>query len=153
MYSNRKKIKLQGKTKSHKDSLIRSQIIELIRSKRIKTTPTKARATKSIFDRLVTKAKKVQKEQNTYVKSFFNNSEIAINRLYSIIQEHLMDRDSGYTRIVKTESRAGDNGEQSYVMLVNYEVGPKKSKIKEVLEKQEAKKDKKIKTKKTEKSE
>lgn len=143
MFSNRKKIKLQGKTKSHKDALIRSQIIELIRAKRIKTTPSKAKATKAVFDRLVTKAKKVEKKSNNYVKSFFNNNARAIDRLYSVIDEHLHDRNSGYTRIIKTLPRKGDNAEQAYIMLVNYEVGEKASKIQEVLQEQREKKNKK----------
>lgn len=139
MFSNRKKFKIQGYTKSHKKSLMTSQVIELIRNERIKTTPTKAKALKKEFDKLVTTQKKGTPSSVRTVKAFFNNNERSISRLNEIVDKYLNDRNSGYTRVIKTLPRKGDNAEQVYVMLVNAEFKEKESKLKEILEKQDKK--------------
>lgn len=142
MFTNRKKFKISGKTGSHRKSLIKSQIIELIRNGRIKTTPTKARVLKSSFDRVVTHAKKQTDASKRLVSSLLGNNERAVSRLYEVISTKLQDRTSGYTRAIKTLPRKGDNSEQVYVMLMNTEVREKESKIKATLNKQAAPKKK-----------
>ncbi|MDQ6984712.1 MAG: 50S ribosomal protein L17 [Candidatus Dojkabacteria bacterium] len=143
MFSNRNKIKIQGKTASHTKAMIKSQVIELVRNEKIKTTPAKSKALKSIFDRLVTKAKVGTQHSRRQVESFFNNNDRAINRFFYQVENKLGDRNSGYTRVIRTTNRAGDNAEQVYVMLVNVEAKAKKSKVSEALEKQETKASKK----------
>ncbi|BCX13492.1 MAG: hypothetical protein KatS3mg085_024 [Candidatus Dojkabacteria bacterium] len=143
MNTNRKKIKLAGKKKSHREALIRSQVIELVRAGRIKTTPSKAKALKRVFDRLVTEGKKNTLASERRVRAFFGNNERSVVRFFDVVKEKLSDRNSGYTRVIKTLPRAGDNADQVYVMLVNTEVQEKKSKISKVLEKQSKKNEKK----------
>jgi large subunit ribosomal protein L17 len=143
-----KKYRIQGTTSSHKHAMIKSLIIELIRAERIKTTPTKAKIVKSKFDRLVTHAKKDTQGSKGVLKSFFNSDERAISRLYSIAGK-LNDRNSGYTRLIKTLPRRGDNAQQVYVSIINTEVKEKTSKLQKTLARQEkpAKKAKASKTK------
>lgn len=148
MFSNRKKFKIQGKTAAHKKSLIRSQVTELIRTGRIKTTPTKARVIKKHFDKVVTKYKKNTDHAKRQVTSFFGNNERAVKRFSDVVEQYLSDRNSGYTRVIKTLPRKGDNAAQAYIMLVNYEVEAKKSKVKELLEKRKEAKTKDKETKK-----
>ncbi len=139
MFTGSKKYKMQGKTKSHMNSVIKSQVIELVRSKRIKTTPSKAKILKAKFDRLVTHAKKDTQSSKNQVQSFFGTNTRAKDRFYEVVKAELGDRNSGYTRVFKTLPRRGDNAEQSYIMLSNYEAVEKKSKIQKLLEKREAK--------------
>jgi large subunit ribosomal protein L17 len=136
MNTGRKKIKISGKKKSHRKALIKSQVIELIRAQRIKTTPARAKALKRVFDRLVTEAKKDTMASERRVMAFFGNNKRATSRLYSIIKDKLSDRNSGYTRVIKTVPRPGDNAEQVYVMLVNADIQESKSRIAKVIEKQ-----------------
>lgn len=143
MYNNKGKGKLQGKTHTHRRALIKSQVTELIRNQKIKTTPSKAKVLKSEFDKLVTKAKKDTPHSKNQVISFFGNNERAVERLYSIVESKLGDRNSGYTRVIKTLPRKGDGAAQCYVMLVNAEAPEKKSRIAGVLERQEKKKEEK----------
>lgn len=138
MFSSRKKIKIQGKTKAHKKALVKSQVIELIRNGRIKTTPKKAKLLKSNFDKLITKYKKGTDHSKNQVISFLGaKNKRAFDRLGQIIENQLQGRNSGYTRVIKTLPRKGDAAEQAYVMIVNTEVKEKKSKIQSVLNKQE----------------
>lgn len=136
-----KKYRLQGKTEAHRNSLIMGQIIELVRAEQIKTTPTKARIVKSQFDRLVTNAKKKTAAGDREVQSFFRSNERAIERFNKVVENQLQDRNSGYTRVVNTLPRKGDNAAQVYISLVNKgEKVEKKSAIEKTLETQEKKK-------------
>lgn len=141
MYKRIKKYKIQGYTNSHRDSLIRSQIIELVRAEQIKTTPAKARVLKSKFDRLVTHAKRKTASGARVIDSFFASDSRVIERFTKVVETLLNDRESGYTSIVKTLPRKGDNADQVYVTLVNRsDEKPKKSKIEKTLETQKKKK-------------
>jgi large subunit ribosomal protein L17 len=137
MYTNRKKIKVQGKTASHKRALGRSLVVELIRTGRIKTTTTKARFLKAKFDRLVTLYKRNTPAAKSKLVSEMGSNKRALERLDKVVNSFLMDRNSGYTRVIKTLNRKGDNAEQAYVALVNFEQKVRKSKISTVLEKQQ----------------
>jgi large subunit ribosomal protein L17 len=141
MYKRVKKYKLQGKTAAHRDSLITSQVIELIRAEKIKTTPAKARVLKAEFDKLVTNAKKKTIAGDREVESFFRSNKRSIVRFNKVVDAQLGDRTSGYTRLIKTTPRVGDNADQVYVVLVNQGAKvEKKSKIEKTLETQEKKK-------------
>ncbi len=142
MFTNRKKIKISGVTASHKKALAKSLVVELIRNGKIKTTPKKAKLLKSSFDKLVTAYKKETEAGNRVVSSFLGGNKRAVERLGTVVKKYLNDRNSGYTHVVKTTSRPGDNSAQSYVMLVNFEGKEIKSKVKETLKKQEEKKGK-----------
>lgn len=145
MYTTRKKYKIAGKKPSHRNAVIKSQVIELIRAGRIKTTPAKAKILKSQFDRLVNEAKKNTLASKRNIDSFLGNNTKITQRLLNLVQTKLNDRNSGYTRVIKTLPRSGDNAPQTYVILVNYEAKAKKSRLQKVLESQEAKKYKKSK--------
>lgn len=143
MYSNRKKHKMAGKTSSHRDLIIRSQVIELIRAEKIKTTPNKAKILKSVFDKLVTKAKQDSISSKNALNSFFASNDRAITRFNAIVSEKLNDRNSGYTRLIKTLPRKGDGAEQVYVMLVNSEAKEKKSRLKSIIDRKNKKEESK----------
>ena len=143
MYKLIKKNKLQGKTHAHRKALIKSLIIELIRAEKIKTTKPRARVIKSEFDKLVTMAKKNTDASKKNVESFFAMNERAVNRFYHVVSEKLNDRNSGYTRILHTLPRKGDNAEQVFVTLVNFAQKESKSKVQKLLEKRKEAEEKK----------
>lgn len=142
---------MAGKTSSHRDMIIRSQVIELIRAEKIKTTPNKARILKSVFDRLVTTSKKGSISSKNAINSFFASNKRAIERFNNIVSEKLSDRNSGYTRIIKTLPRKGDGAEQVYIMLVNAEIKEKKSRLKSIMDRKNKKDELKAKQKQSKK--
>ena len=135
MNKGNKKYRMQGKTKGHQNALVRSLIIELVRAERIKTTPTKAKIVKSQFDRLVTKAKSGTPSGKMGLQSFFNSNDRIISKFNTLVETKFQDRNSGYTHTIKTLPRKGDNAEQMYVMVVNYEEKSKQSRVQKLLEK------------------
>ncbi len=137
-----KKPRMQGKTASHVASITRSLVMELVRNQQIKTTPTKAKIVKARFDRLVTLSKKGESSQRM-IQSFFASNEKAIAKFNKVVETQLQDRNSGYTRIIKTLPRKGDNAAQVYIMLMNAEVKEKKSEVQKLLEKRQKEENKK----------
>jgi large subunit ribosomal protein L17 len=139
MNAGKKKFRLQGKKPSHRRSVIQSQTIELLRSGKIKTTPAKAKILSSHIERLITLAK----SGNSAEVSRFLPQARAQVRLTSILPS-FSTRTSGYTRVLKTLPRKGDNAAQSYIMFTD-EIGKaeKKSVIRKTIEKQKTTKPKK----------
>ena len=138
-----KKYRMQGKTKAHTDAVIRSLIIELVRAEKLKTTPTKAKIVKSQFDKLVTKAKVNTEWSKKNIESFFNASDIVVNKFYKLVESNFQDRNSGYTHIVKTLPRKGDNAQQVYIFVVNLTEKEQKSRVQKLMEKRKKSEEKK----------
>ncbi len=112
-----KKIRMNGKNKEHTMAIIRSQALDLAIKKRIKTTLHKAKLLSRVFDRLVSHAKKGTKSGENYIRSFFSSNDRSIKRFMSIVNEYMHDRSSGYTRVIKTTNRLGDNAKMAYIMF------------------------------------
>lgn len=142
MFKRIKRHKLNAKDDSHRRSLIRGMIFELARTGKLKTTPAKAKILKAEFDKLVTKAKRGSELNKREVESFFNNNERITKRFFKVVDEKLSDRNSGYTRVIKTLPRKGDNAPQAYIMLVNFEETKKKSEVDKLIDKKKVTKKK-----------
>lgn len=132
-----KKYKMSGKKSSHRDAIITSLMIELIRANKIKTTPTKAKIVKAEFDKLVTKAKKNNEASKRLIEAYFGSKMIVVDKLYRTVEKQLQDRNSGYTYSARSLPRKGDNAEQMYVMIVNTEEREKQTRLQKVLEQRE----------------
>lgn len=140
-----KKIRMNGKDAEHARAIVRSQVLDLAIKKKIKTTHHKAKIVSRVFDRLVTHAKKQTKSGANQIEAFFGGNDRSIDRFNNIVKEFMQDRDSGYTRVIKAQNRAGDNAAMAYVMFSSIKdfTEKKKSIIAKTLEKQSSKKNKK----------
>lgn len=98
-------------------ALVRGLIDSLILYERIETTEAKAKTIAPIFDRLVTKAKKGDLHNYRQIMST-TLSPVAAQKLRYELAEKFQDRDSGYTRIVKTGARRGDNAPMAVIELI-----------------------------------
>lgn len=136
MNINRTKHKLPGKKTSHRVSVQKSLLLELIRNNSLTTTPAKARIVVAEFDRLITEAKKETEASKRRVMGKLQ-SEVAVTKLYSKIMPELGDVNSGYTYQARTLPRKGDNADQIIVLVRGQEVGAKASKLERLLAKQE----------------
>jgi ribosomal protein L17 len=142
MYTTRKKPKMQGKKPTHRNAIIHSQVLELIRGEHLKTTPQKGKLLKQRFDRLVTEAKKSTPASKRNVESFLRNDK-AVTKLYKVILPRLENETSGYVISARTLPRKGDNAAQIICMVKGTVLEEKKSKLATVLEKQDTKAPKK----------
>jgi large subunit ribosomal protein L17 len=91
----------------------------LIESKRISTTVAKAKALRMYVEPLITRAKNDTTHSRRTVFSQLQNKE-AVSELFREVAAKVADRPGGYTRILRTGSRLGDNAEMCIIELVDY---------------------------------
>lgn len=91
----------------------------LILEKRITTTVAKAKALRKYVEPLLTKAKTDDTNSRRVVFSYLQNKE-SVSELFNEVAEKIATRPGGYTRILKTGSRLGDNAEMCIIELVDY---------------------------------
>src|SRR6056297_373012 len=114
-----KKINHLGRTSSHRKALLANMASSLILYKRITTTTAKAKALKTYVEPLITKAKQDNTHSRRMVFSYLQNKD-AVSELFRDVVEKVGERPGGYTRILKTGNRNGDNAEMCFMELVDY---------------------------------
>lgn len=114
-----KKFNHLGRTKSHRDALLSNMASSLILHKRIFTTLAKAKALRVYVEPLITKAKEDTTASRRVVFSYLQN-KYAVTELFKEVAAKVGDRPGGYTRILKTGHRLGDNAATCLIELVDY---------------------------------
>jgi large subunit ribosomal protein L17 len=114
-----KKFNHLGRTKAHRDAMLANMTISLIMHKRIFTTLAKAKALRVYAEPLINRAKEDNMANRRLVFSYLQNKE-AIKELFNDVAQKIADRPGGYTRILKTGNRLGDNAKTCFIELVDY---------------------------------
>ncbi len=114
-----KKFNHLSRTKSHRAAMLSNMASSLILSKRISTTVAKAKALRKYVEPLLTKSKTDDTHSRRVVFSYLQNKE-SVSELFNEVAEKIATRPGGYTRILKTGNRAGDNAEMCIIELVDY---------------------------------
>ncbi len=108
-----------SRKKAHRDALLANMTISLIMHKRIFTTLAKAKALRMYAEPLINRAKEDSMANRRLVFSYLQNKE-AVKVLFQEIAEKIATRPGGYTRILKTGNRLGDNAKTCFIELVDY---------------------------------
>ena len=108
-----------GRKKAHRDALLANMTISLIEHKRIFTTLAKAKALRIYAEPIINRAKTDDTASRRVVFSYLQ-SKSAVNELFTNIAQKIADRPGGYTRILKTGTRLGDNAQTCFIELVDY---------------------------------
>lgn len=114
-----KKFNHLGRTASHRNAMLSNMACSLIKHKRITTTVAKAKALKKFVEPLITKSKEDTTNSRRVVFSNLQD-KFAVTELFKEISVKVADRPGGYTRIIKTGNRLGDNAEMCFIELVDY---------------------------------
>ena len=114
-----KKVNHLGRTASHRNAMLSNMAASLILHKRITTTVAKAKALRKIVEPLITKSKDNTTHSRRVVFSTLQSKE-ATNELFTAVAEKVGDRPGGYTRIIRTGFRIGDNAETCMMELVDF---------------------------------
>ena len=115
-----KKFNHLGRTASHRNAMLANMACSLIKHKRITTTVAKAKALKKFVEPLITKSKDDTTNSRRVVFSNLQD-KFAVTELFKEISVKVADRPGGYTRIIKTGHRLGDNAEMCFIELVDYD--------------------------------
>ncbi len=122
---HRKKGRKLNRTASHRKALLMNLCISLIKHKRITTTLAKAKELRQYVEPLLTKAKNANKSSELYVhyareiRKFLKDKE-AINILLKEVGPKILNRNGGYTRVLKSGFRLGDGGERAIIEFVDF---------------------------------
>lgn len=113
------KINHLGRTTSHRKAMLSNMASSLIQHKRIATTLAKAKALKVYVEPLLTKSKEDTTHSRRMVFSHLQNKEM-VTELFQNVSVKIANRQGGYTRILRTGFRQGDNAEMCIIELVDY---------------------------------
>ncbi len=123
-----RKINHLGRTNTHRNAMLSNMACSLIKHKRIFTTTAKAKALRKYVEPLITKSKVDTTHSRRVVFSNLQD-KYAVTELFKEISQKIADRPGGYTRIIKTGNRLGDNAAMCFIELVDYNDNMKKEAV------------------------
>lgn len=106
-----------GKPADQRKALLRSLTTELIRYGRITTTKVRAKAVQSEAERMITLAKDGSLSARRRALGYIYDKQL-VHALFEQAKERYGNRQGGYTRILRTIPRRGDNAEMAIIELV-----------------------------------
>ena len=129
MNNNKSYIKL-GRRSDHRLAMMKNMTISLVNAERIETTVTRAKELRKFVEKMITLGKKYnnfnlenndERAKAIHLRrqafAFLRNEE-AVAKVFKEIAPKYMDRNGGYTRIIKTDVRRGDSAELAIIELV-----------------------------------
>lgn len=114
-----KKFNHLGRQKGHRKALLANMAVSLIEHKKISTTVAKAKALRQFVEPLITKAKTDDMNSRRSVFRYLQKKE-AVQELFGEVALKVAERPGGYTRILKTGNRLGDNADTCIIELVDF---------------------------------
>ncbi|URE21330.1 ribosomal protein L17 [Musa troglodytarum] len=98
-------------------ALLRGLTTQLLKHGRIKTTRARASAMRKYVDKMITLAKDGSLHKRRQALGFIYEKQI-VHALFAEVPDRYGDRNGGYTRIIRTLPRRGDNAPMAYIELV-----------------------------------
>lgn len=126
------------RTSSHRRATLASLATALLRHKRITTTVAKAKETRMVVEKMITRARRAATLPLKDARGVHDRRQVGklikdrsvIGELFSTIAEKVGSRPGGYTRIVKLGQRKGDAAEMAVIELVDFNTGKEQEKEK-----------------------
>ena len=120
-----------GRNSSQRKALLRDLITDLISNEQIETTLYKAKELQKLADKMVTLGKKAAKGEKDKLAAIREAAKLirfeyvdedkttyAIQKLFNEIAPRYLDRNGGYTRVLKTGPRRGDSAPMALICFV-----------------------------------
>ena len=114
---HRCKVPLLGKPADQRKALLRALTTELIRNGKITTTKARAKALRDQAERMITLAKEGSLSSRRRAIGYIYDKQL-VHALFDKVPDRYGDRNGGYTRIIRTVPRRGDNAEMAIIELV-----------------------------------
>ena len=118
-----------GRTSSHKEAMLRNMVTSVIKHERIRTTDMKAKELRKIAEKMITLGKRGTLHARRQALAVVRDEDM-VSKLFGELAERFRDREGGYTRIVKTGYRFGDNAPVSILEYIPDEKKKEKAKPK-----------------------
>lgn len=127
MRHNKKFNHLSRKT-AHRKSMLSNMATSLIMHKRIFTTTAKAKALRKEVEPVITLSKEDTTASRRLAFQYLQDKK-AVTELFQVVSQKVADRPGGYTRIIKTGYRLGDNAQMCFIELVDFNENMLKTKV------------------------
>jgi large subunit ribosomal protein L17 len=114
-----KKLNHLGRKSAHRKAMLSNMANSLIEHKRITTTVAKAKALRVFVEPILTKSKTDSTHSRRVVFGYLQSKEV-VTELFRDVAPKIADRPGGYTRIIRTGNRLGDNAEMCMIELVDF---------------------------------
>ena len=108
-----------GRTSEHRNAMLANMVCSLIEHKRITTTLAKAKAARSVAEKMVTLGKKGTIHHRRLAVARLHQEDAA-KILFTEIAPIYKDRKGGYTRIIRMENRVGDAAQRAILEWVDF---------------------------------
>jgi len=113
------KVNHLGRKTGHRKAMLSNMACSLIEHKRITTTLAKAKTLRVFVEPILTKSKTDSTHSRRVVFSYLQNKDI-VSELFREVAPKIAERNGGYTRIIRTGYRLGDNAEMCLIELVDF---------------------------------
>jgi large subunit ribosomal protein L17 len=114
-----KRIARLNRPPDQRKALIRGLTTELLKHGRIKTTLPRAKAIRRFVDRMITLAKDGSLHKRRQALAFVYD-KLVVHCMFAEAPKRYADRNGGYTRVLRTFNRRGDNAPMAYIELVDW---------------------------------
>lgn len=114
---HQKKKKILDRKKAPREMMLRNLAASILLYEKVQTTQAKAKAVKPLVEKLIS----ISKENNLITKRKLVEilpQKLAIKKLLEVLGERYKDKNSGYTRIVKLNTRSGDGAAIVQIELI-----------------------------------
>jgi large subunit ribosomal protein L17 len=113
------KVNHLGRKTGHRKAMLSNMACSLIEHKRITTTVAKAKTLRVFVEPILTKSKTDSTHSRRTVFSYLQNKDV-VTELFREVAPRIAERNGGYTRIIRTGNRLGDNAEMCMIELVDF---------------------------------
>ena len=107
-----------GRDNKHRRSMLANLVKDVIMNERITTTDTRAKEARKFVDKMITYGKKGDLVSRRKALAFMQNDTTAVKKVFEELAPRYKNRNGGYTRILKTEERRGDDALMVILELV-----------------------------------
>ena len=106
-----------GRSTSHRKAMLRTMVTSLLKYEKIKTTDTKAKELRKVAEKMIGLGKQGDLHARRQAAAVVRERDV-VGKLFGELSARYRDRSGGYTRIVKTGYRVGDNAPMSIIEFV-----------------------------------
>lgn len=110
-----------SRTTSHRRALHRNMVTSFFKYERITTTKQKAMEVRRTAEKLITCAKVDTVHSRRHIAKYVYDKDV-LNRLFTEIVPRMKDRNGGYTRVLKLNTRIGDVAEVAILEFVDFSI-------------------------------
>ena len=106
-----------GRPTDHRMAMLRAMVTYLLENGKIETTVTRAKEVRPLAEKMITLGKKNTLASKRQALAFITKEDV-VKKLFDEIAPKYAERNGGYTKIIKTGPRRGDNAEMAIIELV-----------------------------------